>query len=244
MRKIKFLSVFVLLALLLSAGPSAVMAQEPPPRVEVEGEQLAEGVALTSLTAPEPPQSLPQVANVAVLTNNETGQRFELPITTRIQVIGPDVYEAQYQVEIPTAILRGNYDEKSRIDPTCSARVTIHQNYSEKYIDGIPYVAVYYYKGRWERLDPAVTCTKLNVVASCWGEYEHGGICQRIETRTVLNPGNGTWYKKTPSWTGKYITVNELGYHQTGKTIVYLKRGSTTWTFEVIISKGAITDCE
>ncbi|MDY7080258.1 MAG: hypothetical protein SXV54_25530 [Chloroflexota bacterium] len=144
MRKAKFVSVFVLLALLLSAGPGAVMAQEPPP------------------------QSLPQVASVAVLTNNETGQRFELPVTTRIQAIGPDVYEVQYQAEIPTAILRGDYDEKSRIDPTYSARVTIHQNYSEKYIGGIPYVAVYYYKGRWERLDPAVACTKLNVVASCW----------------------------------------------------------------------------
>lgn len=31
MRRIKFLSVFVLLALLLSAGASAVIAQEPPP---------------------------------------------------------------------------------------------------------------------------------------------------------------------------------------------------------------------
>jgi hypothetical protein len=214
MRKIKFLSVFVLLALLLSAGPGAVMAQEPPP------------------------QSLPQVANGAVLTNNETGQRFELPVTTQIKVIGPDAYKVQYQVEIPTAILRGDYDEKSKIDPTCSARVTIHQNYSEKYIGGIPYVAVYYYKGKWERLDPAVSCTKLNVVASCWGEDEHGGgVCQqeRIETRTVLDPGNGTWYQKTPSWTGKYIKVNELGWYQGGTTKVYLKRGSTTWTFEVTV---------
>ena len=213
MRKVKFVSVFVLLALLLSAGPGAVMAQEPPP------------------------QSLPQVASVAVLTNNETGQRFELPVTTRIQAIGPDVYEVQYQAEIPTAILRGDYDEKSRIDPTYSARVTIHQNYSEKYIGGIPYVAVYYYKGRWERLDPAVACTKLNVVASCWGEYPDHGRCEKVETRTVLNPGNGTWYQKTPSWAGRYITVNDLNF-QRGKTIVYLKRGSTTWTFEVVISKG------
>jgi len=33
MRKLKFVSVFVLLALLLSAGPGAVMGQEPPPPV-------------------------------------------------------------------------------------------------------------------------------------------------------------------------------------------------------------------
>ena len=31
MRKVKFVSVFVLLALLLSAGPSTALAQEPPP---------------------------------------------------------------------------------------------------------------------------------------------------------------------------------------------------------------------
>ncbi len=41
MRKIKFLSVFVLLALLLSAGPGAVMGQEPPPvPIQVDGQTV------------------------------------------------------------------------------------------------------------------------------------------------------------------------------------------------------------
>jgi len=31
MRKMKFVSIFILLALLLSAGPGAVLTQEPPP---------------------------------------------------------------------------------------------------------------------------------------------------------------------------------------------------------------------
>ena len=51
MRKIKFLSVFVLLALLSSAGPGAVIAQEPPPPEEtitnVEYENPVLGVQLS-----------------------------------------------------------------------------------------------------------------------------------------------------------------------------------------------------
>lgn len=92
----------------------------------------------------EQTQLPPQTSKMAVLINNETGQRFELPVvTTRNQMIGQDSFEVQYQVEIPKAILLGrSYDERARIDPTASARVTIHMNYRQKYTQGTEYVAV------------------------------------------------------------------------------------------------------
>jgi len=60
MREVKFVSVFVLLALLVSAGVGVAAAQDPPPPgVEVKDEQLPEGVELTPLTAPYNPTAKP-----------------------------------------------------------------------------------------------------------------------------------------------------------------------------------------
>ena len=52
MRKLKFVSVFVLLALLLSAGPGAVIAEEPPPQVVGVGDLLGQPIPADDNTVP------------------------------------------------------------------------------------------------------------------------------------------------------------------------------------------------
>jgi len=148
------------------------------------------------------------------------------------------MFEAEYVVEIPTAILASSdYNEKVRSDPTLSARVTIRQYVSETYSGGLPYVAVHYYQGRWERLDPAVTATQLRINAVCWGEFlDTGATCNNNTwSPSYINPGSGTWRSYTPSWAGRYVSINDA-YHQSGSTKVWLKRGTTTWTFTVTVT--------
>ncbi|KAA3643295.1 MAG: hypothetical protein DWQ07_22540 [Chloroflexi bacterium] len=186
---------------------------------------------------PDPPQ--PQQAFVveAVLTNVETGQTFVLPVTSRIENVGPDTYEAEHEIAIPQALLRAQVNEKSRYDGTRSALVTIHQNFSETSSGGNRYVSVNYYKGKWEQLDPAVTATKLQLNAACLGDILGGGFCNyNTWSAQYSNPGEDSWYTYTPSWAGDYVVMTQLT-HQSGATKVWLKRGLSTWTFTVTVAE-------
>lgn len=172
----------------------------------------------------------------ASLTNNQTGERYELPVTAHTRNVGGNEFVTEYEIALaPFA----DTTEQSRSDSTHSATAYIFMSYSTSTSsDGLPCVKVNYYKGKWVRLDPAVTATQLKVQASVFAEpCANGNQIQKTETLTQNNPSNGTYYTKTPSWAGQFYIVNELGYHQAGKTIVTLKRGTTTWTFEVIIIK-------
>lgn len=99
------------------------------------------------------------------------------------------------------------------------------------------YVAVDYYKGKWERLDPQVSATKLEIVAQVYGETEGGQQLNKTEIKSISNPENNTHYQHTPSWVGTYTLVNDV-YRHAGRTTAYLKRGTTTWSFSVNICAG------
>ncbi len=182
----------------------------------------------------------PQVSAVATLVNDMTGVNFDLPIAARYEENGRDGYQIEYLVDIPTAILAGDTEVTvSKYDPTKSARISILQNFSQQYRHGTEYVAVFYHKGRCQIFSPSVRCTELQITSKCNGEFLGGGYCRRAETRMWRNPANGFWYRQRPSWAGKYVTVNELGYYQGGIARAKLKRGNTTWTFEVrILNQG------
>lgn len=182
-----------------------------------------------------------QTPNVAVLVNDITGEKYELPVVTTLRLdMGQGIYISEYQVEIPTAILLGSeYVEIGKPDDTHSALVKIYQNFSQIFVRGTEWVAVSFYKGSFEMLDPVVRCTKLEVKAECSGEFLDGGICDKIENKVWNYPTNGQWYTNTPSWSGRFVQVSEAGTFQGGKTIVTLKRGSTTWTFTLsLINQG------
>lgn len=203
----------------------------PPVDLQTQHNQLSQHPAAASASSQNGAPSR------AVLVNDTTGESFELPVvTTSFQKIGQNNYEAEYQVDIPTAILLGREDATiSKTDPTLSVRLSIHQNFSQKYAHGSEWVAVYYYRGRWERLDPAVSVKSLQIKAQCFGDFEDGGFCNRTDTKMKRNPTSGTWYLLRPSWRGRYVAVGEAGAFQGGKTIATIKRGSTTWTFRVTL---------
>jgi hypothetical protein len=70
----------------------------------------------------------------------------------------------------------------------------------------------------------------------CNGPYYGGGWCRGFDSRLVYNPTPMVFYSKVPYWSTKWVLIAEAGYYQAGRTIAYLKRGSTTWTFSVQIS--------
>jgi len=80
MRRIKFLSVFVLLALLLSAGPGAVMAQEPlPPQV----------IAAISKDVPQPPEDWIVVRDETSKYYDERGQQVTFRVIEYREPVSP-----------------------------------------------------------------------------------------------------------------------------------------------------------
>ena len=181
----------------------------------------------------------PTTSKKAIIFNNETGESYELPVVTNwVRTLGEDRYEALYSVDIPEAILLGRAGATLwDYDSTRSAKVYVNVNYSCSYIGGSQYMSLGYVKGKWVQLDGAVSCTKLKVAARCKGNFYSGGFCDRYESRNVNNPTSGVYYKKTPSWSGDLVEITYGGgRYQSGITTAYLKRGSSTWNFEIILT--------
>jgi hypothetical protein len=170
------------------------------------------------------------------ITNLTTGDSYQIPVVASTHQIGVNKFQTEYIAEIPHSVLTSS-SEKSDEDPTLSARVYILQNYDHAVYGGLDYVRVNYYKGKWERLDSQVSCTRLDIKASVFGEVYGGGQINKSETNTVNNPANNMYYTETPSWAGQYVSINDT-YLQRGTSTVYLLRGVTSWSFSVNVCQG------
>lgn len=185
----------------------------------------------------------------AILMHVPSGYTVSLPILSKEIVNEQGKREKIWEITIPSVllseeaiILGSNSKEVSKTDPTLSVRLTLHQSYWETWRNSARYVAIDFYKGKFEKLDSTVSWSNARLEASCYGQYWEGGFCNLYETVYIGTPNAGQWYYQYPSWRGRYVEVNMIA-NQSGAIYIRLTRGGSTWDFRFCVSQGG-TGCD
>lgn len=201
------------------------------------------------------------IPGFALIKNDRTQEKRYIPIEVQILNKTANGGEVMYIARIPAVVLDEcgieperdgvvvplAYCEYGDEDPSYSITLSIKMNYLKQTAYGYNHAAVKDYQARWVQLDPAVTVTALDMRAICWGENwineNQAGDCTPMRYypasgyRRFQNPPPGTWKVLDPNWDNLWVILNG-GYSHTGKVTANLKRGSTTWTFEICIAIG------
>ncbi|GEM_PF-2762532 len=198
-------------------------------------------------SVPEPQAKEPQAK--AVLRHAIYGYTIKLPISLRQKIQNNGYHELEWEVAVPAAflsddiaILGSNYKEISKTDPTLAVRLTLHQSYWETWRNSARYVAIDFYKGKFERLDSSVTWDEGKLESSCFGQQLDGGFCNYYESFYIGSPISGQWYYQYPSWRGRYVEVNDIA-NQSGAISIRLRRGGSIWVFRFCVSQGG-SNCD
>jgi hypothetical protein len=233
------LSIILVMLLMTSYGGGSVKAG---PATEFSGTNLSPGYAL--------------------ITSSKTGNKYSIPIEIQSQAKTVNGGSVTYGAAIPLSVLDGcerlgptvdqliiplAYCEYGDEDSSYSITLSIKLNYSKQTYGGYNHAAAKDYQAKWVRLDPAVTVTAFDMRAYCWGENwinPEVGKCSpnpkyypASGDKRFSNPLPGTWKKLDPNWDNLWVLLNSA-YNHSGKVKATIKRGTTTWTFEVCIGIG------
>jgi len=136
-----------------------------------------------------------------------------------------------------------NYITKSECDPSISYRHTLTQYYSTIVSQGIEYVKVDKYTGKWDRLDYQIIAENASMLAGANGPKLGGGWTYDTEGKTIGTPSSGTTYTLTVPSSWGYVGVSDAGMlYQAGRMDCTLRRIPTgyTWDFGTLIVQGSL----